>query len=219
MALKTAEDSVKITKAKALPGWKKWCDYVKSQSVENSSPFFNAKLNRANARFAMASGFRGLNLEGFTEKSRLGYESVLRLLLTYTAAEALAEALDGKVTQWKIHDKKLASQLRPIFYAPLPALDESYDPKVVRLKPLIFGLKESTRKHLEKFMLSETDNVLIAATVLRHLMAHGTLTLNGIDLKTLRGIHAINSLSDILLTKCEIEFKLWLEKDGIDRSD
>ena len=147
MAAKTAKDNLKMTRPKALPGWKKWTDFVRAQSINDSSQSFNPKLNRANARFAMAVGFCGLNLEGFTEKSRLGYEAVLRLLLTYTAAEALADALGERVTQWRINDEKLASQIRPLFHAP-PEPAESYDPEILSLRPVIMTLRDSTRTPL-----------------------------------------------------------------------
>jgi hypothetical protein len=54
------------------------------------------------------------------------------------------------------------------------------------------------------------DDVRVAATALRVMVAHGSFTPTGTDALTKTGADALQRLSDVLLQQCEQRFASWL---------
>ena len=122
----------------------------------------------------------------------------MRLLAAYSAAELLGQATDDKVINWKIKDPKLASALRKSLSR---ANGSAHD---------IFS-DARLRDRLDRFMLGD-DDVRVAATALRVMVAHGSFTPTGVDALTKTGADALQQLSDVLLQECERRFGIWLHE-------
>lgn len=71
-----------------------------------------AKLFVSHARLKVAKRFDGVQIRRAPEKMIRGYTAGLRLLLCYSAAESLGEAISEKVTTWVITDEFLLFSLR-----------------------------------------------------------------------------------------------------------
>lgn len=190
---------------KNLPYWKKWCLYVKSDLRGDHHKELRSNVNRANARYRLAQSFRGLDLDGISSGTRIGYEISLRLMLCYSAAESTATAIGQNVTGWHILDKALAKNARPIF------TKENSD-GVVLIKDAMSVLNQPGMKNrLEDFVRGDTDDVRVAATAMRHLMAHGNLTVNALDMRLKRNQRTVETIAELMLSETENRFGEWLQ--------
>lgn len=131
-----------------------------------------------------------------SEKLIRGYTTGLRLLLCYSAAESLGEAIGEKVTTWVITDESLLFPLRRLA-TPLPDRSDV--------------LHKHVREQVTAFVSQEHDNIRVIATALRHLMAHGHFTPTGAGAMTKAGSDAIENLSTHLITETERRFVAWFE--------
>lgn len=138
-----------------------------------------SKVNRHTrsyaTRFRISKAFEGLNLhDGIGSSTKAGYESLIRLLLTYSAYEKFSSAfgltsrkqrtkieekngVDGRLTELRLHGKKIT--------------------------PLFDFLHEHTSSASLKQNLIEIRNcrdgsLVLLAEAVRHCFAHGSLTPN-----------------------------------------
>jgi hypothetical protein len=155
------------------------------------------KLYRARARHKVARNFLGLRIHKGTAELVRGYSVGVRLFLSYSAAEAMGEAVGNHVTAWEVHDQSLNAPLRRIA-KPLP---ERHD-----------VLSKKVRESVAAYVAHEHDNVRVVATALRHLVAHGEFTATGAGVMTKTGADAVKRLADLLLSESESRFAAWYER-------
>jgi hypothetical protein len=181
----------------SLPRFREFMIWLNAESRPQITPATLKKLYRARARHKVATNFQGLRIyKGSTELVR-GYSAGMRLFLSYSAAEAMGEAVEKHVAAWDIRDDLIASPLRRIA-KPLP------ERHVV--------LSKKVRQHVAAFVAHEHDNVRVVATALRHLVAHGEFTPTGASVMTKVGVAAVSRLSDHLLSESERQFATWFTK-------
>jgi hypothetical protein len=180
-----------------LTGWKLFCTTFREEGDRLCSAETRRQLNRFYARYRLAARFDAVQAHGYSEKALRGYTAGLRLMAACSAAELLGEATADKITSWEISDPTLATALRRVLLRP------ATDPN---------GLfsQEGLRKKLQLFMNGEED-VRVAATALRVMVAHGTFTPTGTDSLTKAGADALQRLSAALLKECELRFGVWLQ--------
>lgn len=179
-----------------LAGWKQFCAGCRAAGDGFCSPETRASLNRFYARYRLALKFEAVHAHGYSERAMRGYTAGLRLLVAYSAAELLGEATDDKVVGWEIKAPKLAAALRKSLSRPAGNVNGVFsDPRL--------------RKRLDRFMASD-DDVRVAATALRVMVAHGSFTPTGTDALTKTGADSLQRLSDVLLQECEHRFATWL---------
>jgi len=182
-----------------LVGWKQFCATCRADGDGFCTPETRAIFNRFYARYRLALKFEAVHAHGYSEKALRGYAAGLRLLAAYSAAELLGETIAEKTTSWEIPDPSLAAALRRALSRP----DND---------PSSFFSKDGLKKQLRLFMNEESDDVRIAATALRVMVAHGTFTPTGTDSLTKTGAEALQRLSDALLKECERRFGAWLQE-------
>ncbi len=188
-----------------LIGWKQFCATCRADGGGFCSPETRATLNRFYARYRLALKFEAVHAHGYSERAMRGYTAGLRLLAAYSAAELLGEATDEKVVGWEIKDPKLAVALRKsLSHATGDANGVFSD---ARLK-----------QRLDQFMAGD-DDVRVAATALRVMVAHGSFTPTGTDALTKTGADALQRLSDVLLQQCEQRFASWLQGKQAKRAE
>jgi|GEM_PF-2482718 len=194
-----------------LPHWKKWCHHVKqlSKKEQKEDQIRIARIARANARIRLASSFQGIILEDYSETSKNGYDAVLRLLLCYSAAEEVGVAIGTPVTRWRMLHIVLAPKLRALFKN-AQSRTGSAEEDLLDYKPLMENISKSLKNKLTEFQADKTDDTRIAATVLRHLIAHGSLTLNSLQIRSKTSVDTINALSNELLFHAKKNFQTWL---------
>ena len=74
------------------------------------------------------------------------------------------------------------------------------------------------KRRLDQFMTSD-DDVRVAATALRVMVAHGRFTPTGTDSLTMAGAEALQQLSVVLLLECERRFGGWLHEMLVKRGE
>ncbi|MDH1379128.1 hypothetical protein N5J07_06585 [Comamonas aquatica] len=179
-----------------LRGWKHFCATCRADGESFCSPETRTTLNRFYARYRLALKFEAVYAHGYSERAMRGYTAGLRLLAAYSAAELLGEATDEKVVGWEIKDPKLALALRKSLS------------RANRSQNGVFS-DARLKQRLDRFMAGD-DDVRVAATALRVMVAHGSFTPTGADSLTKAGAEALQRLSDVLLQECEQRFARWL---------
>jgi hypothetical protein len=176
--------------------WKKFCTACRADGAGFCSSETRATMNRFYARYRLALGFEAVHVRGYSEQALRGYTAGLRLLAAYSASEVLGRATDNEIPNWGIIDPKLATGLRKSLAGATANASG------------IFA-NRNLKKRLDPFMEGD-DDVRVAATALRVMVAHGTFTPTGTDSLTKAGAHALQQLSDVLLQQCDQRFNAWL---------
>lgn len=155
-------------------GWKNFCSWRKETSVEFLPNHLNmSELNRFAARFRLAKSYEGLIMKDYPDASISAYGSVFGLFLTYSAFEELYKALNSPnkviVDEWAINDEIIAQKLRK-------------SPKIITF---IQEKVDSTklRSRIQQFHDKEHDNILVIAQAVRHLVAHGIMSIHSGNVK------------------------------------
>lgn len=89
--------------------FKKWSDFVRRSEIDKTPT-----TNRFIARFKLASRFKGIDAEDFTKETLQGYSALMVVFLSYTAFEALIEAVNENQLR---SDKKLSVDFKIEKYA------------------------------------------------------------------------------------------------------
>jgi len=177
-----------------LPLFREFTQRIKTDQPSDLPDHAVSRLYRAHARLRVAKRYDGIRLNGLSSALVAGYSAGVRLLLSYSAAESMGNAIDRHITQWTIHDPEIVSPLRRISK---------------ELKEWPVGLNKSVKAQLTDFVLERHDNVRVPATALRHLMAHGHFAPAGkISLKKTE-INAVDILCDDLILETERRFAAW----------
>lgn len=181
--------------------WKHFCDLQRAGALAHVEPDQRARLNRYRARFQLARRFRGIDAEKYSKAALDGYSSGIRVLLAYTAAESLGEGINTveKVTGWVMPDKGLAARLRVVLRRPHAVGDTLFSEK--KLKRMLAGFMDGT-----------SDDVRIAATAVRVMVAHGSFAPTGMDALRKGGADTLNVLSGLLLDESAARFNAWLDR-------
>ena len=117
-----------------------------------------------------------------------------------SAAEILGNVLDKHpVTQWEIIEPRLALSLRGVLN------------RAGASKNTFFS-SELLKSHLNNFLKGTTDDVRIAATALRVMVAHGSFTPSGTDSLTIKGSQTVWQLADLMLKIAETHFADYVVK-------
>ena len=161
------------------------------------------EINRLNARVNLAKSFRGIKLEGFTEKTVAGYDAFFQVFLTHSALERFM----------KVHGVKNVDALSDLM--------EPYGPGEVVRKFFVFDSKgklfdflckhidekgKKTREGFTKCKRGESTNVAYISAAIRHIFAHGHLTANADNINPWKVQKACVLVSDFLLRFMDAEF-------------
>ena len=179
-------------------GWDTFWQLIRENPNITFPPNLNhSELNRFAARFRLAQSYQGMNLDGYPEQSIEAYSSLLGVFLSYSAIEQLYKALGnpGKdiVEEWAIDEPEIAKKLRR-FTKILTFLHAQVNPK---LKQRIDEFRQQENKN---------HNILIIAQALRHLVAHGMMTIHAGDVKPQTTIDFCNSVRQCVNNKTQICF-------------
>jgi hypothetical protein len=173
--------------------WKKW-----SQAIEDNRVMASPGLNRYAARYRAARLFLAVNVEPeqVSEEWSRGFSALLKVFLAYTAMESLARSLPGRyednIKGFSKESVKLAQQIRKN----RTLLDFLFtEISNAKLKP-----------KLKAFADSENNDVFWVASAIRHLVAHGTLTVGGANARSMEKAEALLKLADVVMKVSDEKF-------------
>ena len=184
-----------------------WKKFIERSRESRQNPTVNLLtsnfpiLSQWSARFRFAKSFKGLDLgEAYkTEDTPLGYASIMRIFLVYSAFETYCKALDcqaGDENQVKLLQNHV---LRKTTLLEIRKLDS--DNKLFIF--LASHLNENNTKIMKKFISEKTSdiNVSFLAKSIRHVFAHGVLTGNAGGLSA-KKFEKISKLISHFLLEC-----------------
>lgn len=160
----------------ALPGFSKARLIVKAAG-DSTRPlgFKGSKFDfyRFANRFRLATSFRGMDLEGFTPETAMGYGALTRVFFSWSAFEGYTELADDPAPPYR----SLFAHHPRHHIRDLAKFCREQDPQNL----LGEFLKEYSQSgyqvaFLEKFRAGNDLAVLTHAACIRHIFAHGRLT-------------------------------------------
>lgn len=155
-------------------------------------------------RYRLANSFSGIVADD-VGSSLKGYNTILKVFLTYTAYEQLLNSANGlhvfgllSIDKNYILNKKLAGKLR-------------------ENKELINFLIEHSVgsiliSQLSKFRDDKNDDVVCIAYAIRNIFAHGELTATAIGTRLASQRKVLDELANFLLAYCDETFTKCVEK-------
>lgn len=190
----------------ALPGFSKARLIVKAAG-DSTGPlrFRGTKFDfyRFANRFRLATAFRGMNLEGFSEETADGYASLTRVLFAWSAFEGYAELANDPSPPYPA----LFSNYPKSHISGLARLCRDQDPE----NRLGEFLKEHSQSgyqvtFLEKFQKGHDLAVLTHAACVRHIFVHGRLTAHPNKLPAQNLTAICNALAQFLIDFMRSDF-------------
>jgi hypothetical protein len=152
--------------------WQHYCDSVPSHSpTVYGFVGDTGDVNRFGARFRVANSFRGIELEGYSDATALGYSAFCRVLFVWSAFESFLRILGIDQTQ---SGPLLENHGAAKALANLQTLDVDN-----RFYDFIYQRVNGRHKtELDTYRNGNPCNVGYLASAIRHIFAHGHLTPN-----------------------------------------
>jgi hypothetical protein len=157
-------------------------------------------INRFANRMRLARSFRGIQLDGYTGNTALGYNALVQMLLTHSALECFLK-LNGLESVGQLEEL-----LKP--YKPEQVI-ETFIEKDKGERFFTFLSKHVNPKlkaNLETCRNRTSTNVGYISASIRHIFAHGHLTANANRINPRNVSTICNVTSDFLLDFMEREF-------------
>jgi hypothetical protein len=155
-------------------------------------------FNRYMWRYRLARSFKGIDAdEEMTARTLRGYSEGMRLFLAYTAYDEIrhteyrinrASYRNGHVLR---SDTELSAQIRA-----LPELK-----KAIEISPAVN--KQELKNAVAAFYRHRNPDLMPIATAIRHMFAHGDMTVGSLGLSNQKKRQLLKSLSNLLLDKAE----------------
>ncbi len=179
-----------------MKAWKRFTHVVR-QNPNSISDVQRATANRARARWHFAHRFKSVDATDISARSLSGYSAIFSVFLAYTAAELVGEIAGTNVSKWRLEHPELAARLRK----QLPKLNEDIS-EYLSDKRLANAFRD--------FMSGSSNDLRIAACVLRVGVAHGSLTANGANSLSAVASRTLRALADALLEEANVRFETWV---------
>lgn len=170
-------------------GAKEWSQIAKTLP-EGSTKIFN----RFVARYRLASLFDGMKVDGLSAETVRGYEAMFSVFMSYTALELLIEGIadywDDKSIKNECYDFNLISA----------ELEQKLRMNS-KLRQFLLDEIESTllKIRINNFFENKASNLTPILAGIRHKVAHGDLSVAGINADTKVNSDAIWDASKLLL--------------------
>jgi hypothetical protein len=179
---------------------KKFNKAIKMLGVNNFAIY---GLKRFYARFAMAHDYEGIKLRSMKARTVRGYSAMFEVMIAYSAFDSLLEGIEifhKEMTDIKLN--RLQHEIK----------NQEKLAETIRLKCnaiLDIALQHCEKKlknQIHKFRDGEHDNVFFVAAAIRHLTAHGLLSVNGGRLDLARNVEVFKKLSRLVLAHADEQF-------------
>jgi len=177
--------------------WKEFSKAVKNGRLKLTDSEL-ARANRADARFKLAKNFEKITAKNITDRTLNGYSAAFGVFLAYTAAEQVGKLCSKEIVKWGIEDQVLASNLRPLMNNIFEDMEEHL-------------IKKRAQNNFTDFIERKNNNVRIAATAIRIMVAHGTFSPHGGKALTKKQCAVYDTLKTKILKEADRVFFEWLQ--------
>lgn len=163
----------------------------------------NGQVNVFVNRIRVARSFRGIQLDGYTDSTTLGYNAFFQVFLTHGALECYAQLIGADPA----YSPLIADALQR--YAPEPVIQTLIrnDANGRLCRFIVKKLKAKTLKEIiSACQRGESTNVAGLSAAIRHIFAHGELTAHANRINPRRVYVICMAISDFLLDFMDQEF-------------
>jgi hypothetical protein len=161
-------------------------------------------INRFASRFRLARGFRGINLEGYSQETIVGYNAFFQVFLTHSALERFLQINSLELDE-------LDSLIAP--YNPEKVIQEFFekDKNALLYNFLYERVNNKLKGKLNQCQSCSSTNAAYISASIRHIFAHGHLCAhsNCMNPKNVNSICI--SISDFILNFMDTEFTKKIE--------
>lgn len=179
------------------PLWSQYCkDY---DELVGKTVYFNRFI----ARYSLAKGFKGIDAHTFRRSTLMGYDSVMRLMLVFSAFDTLFVSME-KLTPHVSLTYNIDSY--PIYDA---ELEYAFRSNLKLLKTLKTDAKKGSLQKLEEFERGG-HSITCVAYGIRNMVAHGQMNPTASEAKRSSVAKQINHLALLMLDACDFVFKDYL---------
>ncbi len=158
-------------------------------------------IKRFYSRYALAHSFKGLNVDGMSPRTIRGYSAMYRLQIAYSAFDSL---LDGVATLKVKTSIKMERHLHAIENEKLIESLRKHNQDIFHL--CMVHCEKYTRKSISDLLDGKQNNILHLAAAIRHLVAHGQLSVHGGRLHLARNVRDVMTLSGEVLRYADEQF-------------
>lgn len=170
-------------------------------------------------RLRMARAFAGIQLDGYTEDTKVGYEGLLRVFLTHSALELFLPLLFPRATGKPSELRKLVPLLAKYDQEKVLNMFDKFDQQKVFWSFFYDKCYKRNQDYLDLCLSREEVNVGQISAGIRHIFVHGHLTPNVADAKPKSVRRICDTLSDFLIEFMDQEFcakvEEYCEAEGI----
>lgn len=189
-----------VPKAGYPNNWKNFCSIAPGFGTELFGfvkPI--ADVNRFAARFRLASSFRSLNLEDYSEATEAGYAALCRVLFVYSAFEAFLE-ITGNTQQ------SIGPDLENSGAATLLTNIRAADSENTFYNFIHERVNQRHKTELQNYFNQDPCNIAYLASAIRHIFAHGWLTPNAAGLNPSVAEQVCSEISNFLISFMDSQF-------------
>lgn len=156
-------------------------------------------INRFANRVRLARGFRGINLEGYSQETIVGYNAFFQVFLTHSALERFLEINSLKLDE-------LDSLIAP--YNPEKVIQEflEKDKNALLYNFLHERVNDKLKVKLSQCQSCSSTNVAHISASIRHIFAHGHLCAHSNCINPKNVYSICISISDFILNFMDAEF-------------
>jgi hypothetical protein len=196
--------------------FRKWSKFLKESKIENTPT-----INRFQARYQFSRKYKGINAD-LKEDTLNGYAKIFHVFLAHSAFDALVKGADELAKREKspivvdlkmdknnhlMIDDEIANELRKVIgMGEILTAYADNEIRIARLKAFYnIGYTEDELQNVKLMKARDTvensNNLLVVASAIRNLVAHGQLSATGANAVTKKNAKAIENLAKF------VEFK------------
>lgn len=177
--------------------WSCYCreyEYLKGKTVY---------FNRFIARYSLAKAFKGIDAHTYRRTTLMGYDSVMRLMLAFSAYDTLFKAIEKLTPQLSLRYDIYSFQIHN------KELEEEFRKNQLLLNVLKADAKETALSRLESFEKG-SESLTCIAFAIRNMVAHGQMNPTASKASRTSVARQINQLSSLVLEGCDFIFNDYL---------
>lgn len=194
--------------------FKRWSDFLRNQNIEGTPT-----TNRFIARFRLASNFKGIDAEGYSDTTLRGYNSLMSVFLAHTAFDSFLEAINENTAR---EDNKLlvdfsVDKHNHPFHDLQLAEDIRSNESLMKILIDYTDVSQRTSIQMETLMsfyggVNGGAHLNAVAKQIRHLVAHGHMTAYGSEAVKKENTRALFSLAELIRDETYSLFEKYITK-------
>lgn len=194
--------------------FKRWSDFLRNQNIEGTPT-----TNRFIARFRLASKFKGINADGYSDTTLRGYNSLMSVFLAHTAFDSFVDSIaenKARKDEKLLVDFAVDKHNHPFEDLQL-AEDIRSNESLMKILIDYTDVSERTSIQMETIMsfyggVIGGSHLNAVAKQIRHLVAHGHMTAYGSEAVKKENTEALFSLAQLIRNETYALFEQYVSK-------